>query len=141
MNMVRAGVVNHPAQWRHGGYNEIQSPRQKCIIIDYNTLSRLAGFDDFQRFQTKHLQWINAAIEQKTDLSRDTKWTRSIAVGGDSFVTAVKRKMKAMPVGRRIRPTKDGFELRETTDPYITHFEPKKCDIEANNTWGWDLNQ
>ena len=26
-NMVRAGVVSHPEQWPHGGYNEIQRPR------------------------------------------------------------------------------------------------------------------
>ncbi len=25
LNMVRAGVVDHPAQWPHSGYNEIQS--------------------------------------------------------------------------------------------------------------------
>jgi putative transposase len=55
MNMVRAGAVDHPEQWRHGGYIEIQSPRRKCILIDYNILSRLAGFDDFQRFQNEHL--------------------------------------------------------------------------------------
>ncbi|MGD9066430.1 MAG: transposase, partial [Desulfobacterales bacterium] len=27
LNMVRAGVVDHPSQWPHGGYNEIQAPR------------------------------------------------------------------------------------------------------------------
>lgn len=29
LNMVWAGVVNHPRQWIHGGYNEIQHPRRK----------------------------------------------------------------------------------------------------------------
>jgi len=81
MNMVRAGVVDHPEQWRHGGYNEIQFPRRKCVLIDYNILSRLAGFDNSQRFQNEHRQWIIAALEQKTGLTRDTKWTQSIAVG------------------------------------------------------------
>ena len=140
MNMVRAGVVNHPEQWRHGGYNEIQYPRRKCILIDYHTLSRLAGFDDFQRFQTKHLQWINAAIENQTGLSHDTKWTRSIAVGSEDFLKEVKRKMQAMSVGRRIHLSKDGFELRETIDSYNGHLDAEKCDIDANNTWLWDIN-
>ena len=31
MNMVRAGVVEHSAQWKHGGYNEIQSPAENTI--------------------------------------------------------------------------------------------------------------
>jgi putative transposase len=72
MNMARAGVVDHSEQWRHGGYKEIQSPRRKCVLIDYNALVRLAGFDDFMLFQNAHRQWVNTAIEQKTNLSRDT---------------------------------------------------------------------
>ncbi len=41
LNMVRAGVVSHPEQWPHGGYNEIQRPRRKNILIDYDTLGHL----------------------------------------------------------------------------------------------------
>ena len=140
MNMVRAEVVDHPEQWRHGGYNEIQFPRRKYVLIDYNILSRLAGFDDFQRFQNEHRQWIAAALEQERASSRDTKWTQSIAVGCESFVAEVRRKLGAMSVGRRVRPSKDGFELKETIDPYNARFEAEKYDIDANNTWYWDLN-
>lgn len=70
--------------------------------------NQLAGFDDFMDFQIVHRQWVNAALMQKTDLSRDTRWTRSSAVGSENFVIGVKRKMRAMSVGRRIRPLKDG---------------------------------
>ena len=35
LNMVRAGVVNHPSEWPYGGYHEIQSPWRKCAIITY----------------------------------------------------------------------------------------------------------
>ncbi|XPS90265.1 putative transposase [Desulfosarcina variabilis str. Montpellier] len=138
MNMVRAGVVDHPEQWRHGGYNEIQFPRRKCVLIDYNILSRLAGFDNSQRFQNEHRQWIIAALEQKTGLTRDTKWTQSIAFGGETFVAELKRKLGAMSVGRPVRPSKDGFELKETIDAYNARFEAEKCDIDANNTLYWD---
>lgn len=44
LNMVRSGVVSHPEQWTHGGYNEIQRPRRKKFLIDYETLSHLSGF-------------------------------------------------------------------------------------------------
>ena len=140
MNMVRAGVVDHPGQWRHGGYKEIQFPRRKCVLIDYHALIRLAGFDDFMLFQNAHHQWVNSALKQKTNFSRDTQWTQSIAVGGEAFVTGVKRKMRALSVGRRVRPSKDGFELRETIDLYNAHCEAEKCDIDANNTYFWNLN-
>jgi REP element-mobilizing transposase RayT len=35
LNMVRAGVVNHPSEWPFSGYNEIQNPRQRYSLIDY----------------------------------------------------------------------------------------------------------
>ena len=44
LNMVRAGAVKHPFEWRFGGYNEIQSPRRKCVLITYEKLSALAAF-------------------------------------------------------------------------------------------------
>ncbi len=33
LNMVRTGVVSHPSEWPFGGYNEIQNPRRKCVLI------------------------------------------------------------------------------------------------------------
>ena len=37
-NMVRAGVVSHPSLWSFCGYNEIQEPRRKNVLIDYERL-------------------------------------------------------------------------------------------------------
>jgi putative transposase len=36
--MVRAGVVKHPAEWPFCGYNEIQRPKERYALIDYNGL-------------------------------------------------------------------------------------------------------
>lgn len=33
LNMVRAGVVKHPSEWKHGGYHEIIDPVQRYRII------------------------------------------------------------------------------------------------------------
>ena len=62
LNMVRAGVVSYPEQWRHGESNEIQHPRRKNILIDYETLSRLSGFDNFESFQSAHGRWVQSAL-------------------------------------------------------------------------------
>jgi len=43
-NMVRAGVVAHPGQWKHGGYIEIQQPPQRYALIDLEQLASLCGF-------------------------------------------------------------------------------------------------
>jgi putative transposase len=42
-NMVRAGVVSHPSMWSFCGYNEIQEPRKKNVLIDYQRLQGLLG--------------------------------------------------------------------------------------------------
>jgi putative transposase len=44
MNMVRAGVVDHPCKWSYSGYNEIQKPRRKNIVISYDVLMKLSGY-------------------------------------------------------------------------------------------------
>ena len=38
LNMVRAGVVSHPSEWAFCGYNEIQKPRKKNVLIDHQKL-------------------------------------------------------------------------------------------------------
>jgi len=58
--MVRTGIVLHPSQWIWSGYNEIQKPRSKYVLIDYDKLSDLVGFDKFETFQIKHGEWISS---------------------------------------------------------------------------------
>ena len=44
LNMVRAGVVNHPSEWPFCGYNEIQQPRERYALVDYEGLRGLLNF-------------------------------------------------------------------------------------------------
>ena len=39
-------------------YNEIQQPRNKNIIIDYERLRKLLGFDSYERLITYHKGWV-----------------------------------------------------------------------------------
>jgi hypothetical protein len=64
--MVRAGMVDHPSNWPHGGYNEIQMPRRKHIIIAYQRLRQLAGFEDYESFVSVHRKWVQAALNRAT---------------------------------------------------------------------------
>jgi putative transposase len=34
LNMVRAGVVDHPIKWVNSGYHEIQQPPKRYRVID-----------------------------------------------------------------------------------------------------------
>lgn len=134
LNMVRAGAVSHPEHWRHAGYSEIQRPRRKYILIDYEKVSRLSGFDSYERFRTTHAQWIESALIDE-NLKREDFWTQTVATGSQSFVEAVKKQMHGLVIGRKVRETTEGFELRETQSTYKPIFGVEKRDIDGKNEW------
>ena len=128
LNMVRAGVVDHPSKWPHCGYNEIHGPRRKNIIIAYERLRELAGFRDYTSFASTHRKWVQAALEE-IDAKRESRWTESIAVGSSPFIERIKNAMGAMARGRSVQPTDAAFELREEQSAYNSIFEPENRDI------------
>jgi len=60
LNMVRAGVVEHPRQWEFCGYNEIQNPRKRKGIIDFDRLMDLLGFDNYDDLKDAHSRWVDS---------------------------------------------------------------------------------
>jgi len=77
INMVRAGVAAHPEQWEFCGYNEIQNPRKKKGIIDFDRLMSLQGFDNYDELKDAHHKWLKSAI-QIDNCGKENKWTQSI---------------------------------------------------------------
>ena len=62
MNMVRAGVVQHPGEWAHGGYREIQQPPRRYRIINIPALMEPGGFNDIATMQQQLRQWLNEEL-------------------------------------------------------------------------------
>ncbi len=91
LNMVRAGVVSHPAEWPHCGYHEIQSPPDRYRIIDRNRLANLCGIRGEEYLRELHLGWTGG--ELKREPVRQSKWTDSIAVGSENYIELVKEKL------------------------------------------------
>jgi len=79
LNMVRAGVVNHPSEWAFGGYNEIQSPRERYALIDYEGLRGLFNFQNKADLGATYHGWIDKSLKQGPHF-REEMWTESIAV-------------------------------------------------------------
>ena len=75
--MVRAGVVEHPAQWEHGGYRESKLRPSDNTLIDLRQLSTMCGFGKIEAFQGAHRQWIEHAIRGET-LKRDARWSEAL---------------------------------------------------------------
>ena len=139
LNMVRAGVVEHPSEWPFCGYNEIQQPRRKNILIDYLRLRKLLGFDTYDRVITYHKGWVEDYLGNGKNI-RDEKWTRSIAVGSRGFVDKVKSMLGALAIGRKSIETGESYQLREPSIPYSAHFGVKKSDIGLENAYFWNVN-
>ncbi len=139
LNMVRAGVVDHPSEWGFCGYNEIQAPKRENVLIDYEKLSALLGFEDYDLVKSYHKKWVDGYLENGNNI-RDEKWTRSIAVGSKGFVERVKSLLGVLAKGRKSIEAGESYQLREPSIPYGVHFRGKKEDIGLQNTYFWDVN-
>lgn len=138
LNMVRAGVVNHPAEWEMSGYNEIQNPPERYNVIDMPGLRSLCGFSDPEQFTEQHRRWVPDAMNNGKN-QRESCWTESIAVGSASFIEETKNKLGIKAMGRRIEEQDvDQCVLREESAPYNAGFDPQKWFLSSENSFFWD---
>lgn len=50
MNMIRAGVISHPSEWKHSGYHEIIGSKQRYRIINIKCLLNSLNMPDYNIF-------------------------------------------------------------------------------------------
>ena len=132
LNMVRAGVVEHPRQWEFCGYNEIQNPKKRKGIIDFDRLLGLLGFENYDDLKEAHYKWAYSEIQtNKSD--KENKWTQCIAVGSKTFIETMKKGLGFRAKGRKIICADDTFELREVIAPY-----GKATDQDSGNSYLWN---
>ena len=136
LNMVRAGVVQHPSEWPFCGYNEIQDPPQRYVLIDRKRLISLLGVGSPGRFSETYKGWVEEALGRDGNV-RDGKWSESIAVGTKSFVERIKEKLGFKAVGREAVPAGDAFELKETVAAYKGSSMGKMGSLSPDNTYPW----
>ena len=129
LNMVRAGVVKHPQKWIHGGYHEIQKPKQRYSLIDFKSLIRLLPIESQDELKEAHRKWIDDELK-KSQLVRQSRWTQSIAVGDKSFVEQIKKRLGFRSKGRKILKDEDDYQLRDWQTRYGTG---------TQNLHYWDL--
>lgn len=85
LNMVRAGVVQHPRDWAFCGYQEIVGARQRKCIINRDALAELLGLRDTTELPGFYDECIREALCTASG-SREALWTENIAVGSTRFV-------------------------------------------------------
>jgi putative transposase len=140
LNMVRAGVVSHPTEWKMSGYSEIQNPPQRYGVIDMLGLQNLCGFTAPEQFAEQHRQWVHDAISNGKN-QRESCWTESIAVGSANFIEETKARLGINGMGRRIEVLQvDQCVLREESAPYNADFDPQKRGLSLENSYLLDIS-
>ena len=124
--------VKQPSEWEFCGYNEIQNPRKRKGIIDFDRLMDLLGFENYNVLKGALYKWVDR--EMQTDNSgKENKWTQSIAVRSKTFIKKMKEGLGYRATGRKIICADDTFELREALTPY-----GKANNPNLRNTFLWD---
>lgn len=119
LNMVRAGVTAHPAQWHTCGYHEIQRPPRRLAIIDRQALAESVHVS-LVDLAARHAEWIADALACRST-ARVRQWSTSIAVGSRGFVEAVEGDLHSRANGRELQPfdaVAGAFVLREACTRY-----------------------
>jgi len=137
-NMVRAGVVRHPSKWSFSGYNEIQEPRNKNVLIDCERLQGLLGAGSYDQLRRSHKGWVEEHLADGAK-DRQDQWTGSVAVGSKSFIESVKAILGFRAKGRNVIGSDEGYQLRESRAPYDAIFDAEKEDIGLKNTFSQDI--
>ena len=140
LNMARAGVVSHPSEWPFCGYNEIQSPRQRYSLIDYESLIDLFDIQSMDEFRKTYSGWVEDALQRGSQRGREPRWTESIAVGSEGFVRETKEKLGIKAMGREVIGADGSYELREPETPYKADFGPENDGLRQENTFYWDVS-
>jgi putative transposase len=133
LNMVRAVVINHPVEWKHSGYHEIQEPPARYAVIDLQELTMLCGFADLVDLQQAHRLWVAQALEGAAAM-RDDRWSKSIAVGSLTFVENVKSELGIKAMHREVEHVGGTYALREQSEAYGDEFTGENDALTPENT-------
>ena len=119
LNMVRAGAVSHPCEWPFCGYYELLSKRKRYTIIHRKELMRLLDIDNETALMKIRQDWVDEALA-KGPLRREEEWTQSLAVGGQTFLETLRKRLGPKARGRRIRYNNRmmGGVLKEESSAY-----------------------
>ena len=67
LNMVRAGVVSHPQEWRWCGYDELAGDRQRYRLVNEDRLLESMGIGTRQKFRKRSRRFSSVTYLQATN--------------------------------------------------------------------------
>jgi REP element-mobilizing transposase RayT len=138
LNMVRAGVVSHPRQWRDGGWHEIIDPPRRYRIIARDRLKQLLNADE-KTLTDSYNHWVEDYIREGT--KQEKIWTQAIAAGSAGFVEGIKTRLGIKARHRRIQSKGNGdpYALYEPLAAYQADFGGKNDVLRGENRLFWNV--
>jgi putative transposase len=118
LNMVRAGVVSHPRQWRWCSYQEWMGVRKRYCLVDIERALEFFGGHPLQAYRDHYEDRIRDRIA-RDEMAREPCWTESIAVGSAEFVGQVEAQTSWRRRFEREEITPGAWALREESKPWL----------------------
>ncbi len=132
LNMVRAGVVAHPASWEVCGYQELLDPSARYRIVDVEALMDLLGINELSHLQNLYASWINEGLSAENS-RRDGRWTESLAVGSKAFVEQFQSQIGSHAVHRKLLQDGSGCRICEAVPSYNDNFGVEMGVLSTEN--------
>jgi putative transposase len=85
LNMVRAGVVDYPAEWHWCGHDELSGERSRYTILSIERLLQSLDIPSLVGFRELYGRGVQELVERR-ELGRESAWTEALAVGDRAFV-------------------------------------------------------
>ncbi|MDW7760884.1 MAG: transposase [Acidobacteriota bacterium] len=118
LNMVRAGVVKHPADWHYCGYQEMNKNRDpESCLIDLDLLKSILNIKSLPGLRNIYRDMIEKEL-RLGDLKRQAKWTESLAVGNEEFVDQFRGRLGIRVIHRQVCVDSGSHVLRESEPQY-----------------------
>lgn len=117
LNMVRAGVVSHPSEWKWSGFQELVGERARYRILDVNGLLERLDFSSPDNFGAYYNERIAERIDSDS-LQREAHWTEALAVGSEQFVDTVRKEYRSRYVFSAEQLPNGAWHVREEPAAY-----------------------
>ena len=120
LNMVRAGKVAHPREWRWCGHDELLGKRKRYRLLNIERLLESLGLTSADALVKWYSETTNQHIADSR-ITRESIWTESFAVGSEPFVekaTHLHSNRWTYDIQEHTTSDEQVWAVRESSDAY-----------------------
>lgn len=100
----------------------------------------MLGFRSTYDLAEAHRRWVEELVSRGIH-SREKKWTESVAVGSETFVTATKERLGFKAKWRDVAGVDNGsYELKESPAPYDGNLGHENAFLRSQNEYFWNAS-